>query len=228
MKTKRTITSIGTGPPLAPENVVTKRMSRLAVAGIFLAALGLPAGAAVAQDDADVEAKIANAMSAGPLGITADATILDWAFDDSGKFVVLRPGTNGWSCAPDDPATPANDPVCYDQEWLDWTYAFVAGEAPNVTKPGFSYMYQGGDTASNTDPALTEPAPGEDWVHSGPHVMVILPASVDVSGLSTAHDSPDPNVMWAGTPYEHIMWPVGGTSELPDMPVMPVMPDEAP
>jgi hypothetical protein len=227
METKRTISPIDKGLPIAPGNIVTNQMSKLAVAVLGLAALGLPAGAVIAQDDADAEAKVANATSAGPLGITADATILDNAFDADGKFVVLREGTNGWFCFPDDPATPANDPVCYDEAWLDWVYAFWAGEAPNVTKPGFSYMYQGGDTASNTDPALTEPAPGEDWVHSGPHVMVILPASVDVAGLSTAHDSPDPNVMWAGTPYEHIMWPVGGTSELPDMPVMPVMPDEA-
>jgi hypothetical protein len=194
----------------------------LALAALVLAAPGLPAGAAIAQIDPKLEIKIANAMSAGPLGITADATIIDMAFDADGKFVVLRPGANGWFCATDDPATPLNDPACYDQVWLDWVYAWAAGEAPNVTKPGFAYMYQGGDDASNTDPAATEPAPGEARSHSGPHVMIVLPASVDLSGLSTVHGTADPWVMWAGTPYEHIMMPVGATSDLPDMPTMPV------
>ena len=62
------------------------------------------------------------------------------AFDDSGKLVVLRPGTNGWFCLPDDPATRLNNPMCNDQVWMDFIYALVAGEAPTVTKPGFSYL----------------------------------------------------------------------------------------
>lgn len=194
----------------------------LAITALLLVAVALPAGPAIAQGDADVEAKVANAMSAGPLGIAQDATILDNAFDEDGKFVVLRPGANGWFCFPDDPTTPLNNPVCYDQVWLDWLYAFYAGEAPNVTKPGLSYMYQGDDSASNTDPAALEPAPGEARMASGPHVMVLLPASVDLSGLSTVADTPEPWVMWAGTPYAHIMMPVGATSELPDMPAVPV------
>ena len=222
MKTKGTIRSIGTGRPLAVGNILTNRISKLALAALFLAALGLPARAVIAQDDADVEAKIANATSAGPLGITTDATILDWAFDDNGKFEVLRPGTNAWFCLPDDPATPLNNPMCVDQVWLDWVYALFAGEAPTVTMPGFSYMYQGDDAASNTDPAATEPAPGEAWMRSGPHMMIVLPASVDLSGLSTVADTPEPWVMWAGTPYAHIMVPVGSTSDLPDMPAVPV------
>ena len=218
----RTIGWIGTGPPLASGNIVKNRTLKLAIAALFLVAVGLQTSAVIAQDDGDVEAKIANAVSAGPLGITQDATILDWAFDDSGKFVVLRPGTNGWFCLPDDPATRLNNPMCNDQVWMDFIYALVAGEAPTVTKPGFSYMYQGDDGASNTDPAATEPAPGEDWLASGPHIMILLPASVDLSGLTTVPDTADPWVMWAGTPYAHIMMPVGATSELPHMPAVPV------
>ena len=48
--------------------------------------------------------------------------------------------------------------------WLDWLYAFVAGEEPTVTVPGLAYMLQGGSDASNTDPFATEPAAGEEWV----------------------------------------------------------------
>jgi hypothetical protein len=95
-----------------------------------------------------------------------------------------------------------------DQTWLDWLYAFFAGEEPNVTVPGLAYMLQGGSDPSNTDPLATEPAAGEEWVSSPPHVMLLLPEELDQTVFSTDHDSGEPYVMWAGTPYEHIMMPV--------------------
>ena len=101
-------------------------------------AFGLARSAPVAgQDEADTEAKIENAMSAAPSAISANATILDNELDDAGKFVVLREGSNGWSCFPDAPRSPGNDPQCLDQTWMDWLYAFVAGEEPNTTVPGW-------------------------------------------------------------------------------------------
>jgi hypothetical protein len=188
----------------------TPKMVLLLVVGIGAIAFGLARSAPVAsQDDADVAAKIENAMSAAPAAISADATILDNAFDDAGTFVVLREGSNGWFCLPDYPTSPGNDPQCLDQTWLDWVYAWVAGEEPNVTAPGLAYMLQGGSDPSNTDPLATEPAAGEEWVPSLPHVMLILPGSLDQTGLSTDHDSCEPYIMWAGTPYAHIMMPVG-------------------
>ena len=171
-------------------------------------AFGLARSAPVAsQDDADAAAKIENAMSAALSTISANATILDWETDDAGNFVVLREGSNDWSCFPDITSTPGNDPQCNDQAWMDWTYALFAGEEPNITVPGLAYMLQGGSDASNTDPAATEPAAGEDWVSSPPHVMLLLPGDLDQSVFSTDHASGEPYIMWAGTPYEHIMMP---------------------
>ena len=172
-------------------------------------AVGLARSGPVAgQGDADVAAKIESAMSAAPSAISEIATILDNELDDAGKFVVLREGSNGWSCFPDVPSTPGNDPACYDQTWLDWNYAFVAQEEPNVTVPGLAYMLQGGSDASNTDPFATEPAAGEEWVTSPAHIMLLLPGKLDQSVFSTEHHSGAPFIMWAGTPYEHIMMPV--------------------
>jgi hypothetical protein len=177
------------------------------VAGMV--AFGLARSEPVAgQQDADVAAKIENAMSAAPSAIADNATILDNELDDEGKFVVLREGGTGWYCFPDVPATPGNDPMCADQTWLDWNYAFVAGEEPNTTVPGFAYMLQGGSDASNTDPFATEPAEGEEWVTSPPHVMLLMPGELDQTAFSTDHASDGPYIMWAGTPYEHIMMPV--------------------
>ena len=181
----------------------------LLVVGIGLVALGLARSAPVAgQDDADAQAKIENAMSAAPSAIAKDATILDYELDADGRLVVLREGSNGWTCQPDTPGTPSNDPWCFDQTWSDWLGAFVAGDEPNTTVVGFAYMLQGGTDASNTDPFATEPAAGEDWVVSPPHVMHLLPGELDQTVFSTDHASGGPYIMWAGTPYEHIMMPV--------------------
>jgi hypothetical protein len=184
-------------------------MTLLAIIGIASLTLGLtrPVPAA-GQDDADTQAMIESAMSAGPLSLSADATILDYALDDAGKFVVLREGSNSWSCYPDYPISPGNDPQCLDQTWLDWMYAYFAGEEPEVTVPGLAYMLQGGSDPSNTDPLATEPAEGEEWVATPPHIMLLLPDELDQSVFTTDHHSGGPYIMWAGTPYEHIMMPV--------------------
>jgi hypothetical protein len=185
------------------------RNATLIVAVVGTVAFGLTRPAPIAgQDDPDVAAKIENAMRAAPSAISANATILDNELDDAGKFVVLREGSNGWSCFPDYPGSPGNDPQCLDQTWLDWLYAFVAGEEPKVTVPGLAYMLQGGSDPSNTDPLATAPPAGEEWVATPPHIMVVLPGELDQSGFTTDHHSGQPYIMWAGTPYEHIMMPV--------------------
>ena len=198
-------------------------LSRTFVKSTLLLAIGTgiialsvtQAGHAASQDDADVTARIENAMSAAPTSIAANATILDYDMDAAGKFVVLREGSNGWSCFPDITSTPGNDPQCNDQAWMDWTYALFAGEEPDITAPGLAYMLQGGSDASNTDPAATEPAPGEDWVSAPPHVMLIMPEALDQDVFTTDHDSGEPFIMWAGTPYEHIMMPVADGKHRP-------------
>ena len=87
--------------------------------------------------------------------------------------------SNDWSCFPDTPRLPGNDPTCYDPTWMDWNYAYLAGEEPAPAVPGFAYMLQGGSDASNTDPLATAPAAGEEWVSSGPHIMLLMPGELD-------------------------------------------------
>ena len=186
----------------------------LLVVVIGTVAVGLARSAPVAgQDDADTQAKIDNAMRGGPSSVSANATILDNALDDAGKFVVLREGSNGWFCFPDYPGSPGNDPQCLDPTWLDWVYAFAAGEAPSVTVPGLAYMLQGSSDPSVTDPLATEPPAGEEWVAEPPHIMIVLPGELDQTVFTTDHLSGEPYIMWAGTPYEHIMMPVADELE---------------
>jgi hypothetical protein len=75
---------------------------------------------------------------------------------------------------------------------------------------GLAYMLAGGSDASNTDPHATEPAQAGEWVDTGPHIM-IFNAGQMIDNYPQQGDSPDtkaPYVMWAGTPYEHLMIPV--------------------
>jgi hypothetical protein len=123
-------------------------------------------------------------------------------------FVVLHEGSNGWYCQPDDSETPGPDPICFDQTWLDWVNARAAGEEPNLTAPGFAYMLQGGSEASNTDPSASEPAAGEEWMTSPPHIMLVLPGGLAQTGLSSDFATGGPWIMFEGTSAEHIMMPV--------------------
>lgn len=170
----------------------------------------MPAGAlsssTVSPSD-PVDMQIANAMSAGPDAVSRDATIMGW--DASGMpTVVLREGTNEWTCLADWPASPGNDPQCFDPVWTAWNDAYLAGKEPNVTQLGVAYMLAGGSDPSNTDPMAMEPLPGEDWVTSPPHLMILVPGDLDPADFTTDHTSGKPYIMWEGTPYEHLMVPV--------------------
>jgi hypothetical protein len=156
------------------------------------------------------EAKIESAMSAGPNEIADDARIVDYPKKAGQSLVELRKGTNEWTCFPDWQATPGEDPQCFDEMWMRWFEAISAGTDPNTTAPGMAYMLQGGSDASNTDPFALKPPEGEEWVSSPPHIMLIVPGELGADHAATDHHSGGPWVMYAGTPYEHLMVPVEG------------------
>jgi hypothetical protein len=185
------------------ENIVKKII-------VLALSILLVTGLVQAQDDVSEEdqATIDNAMSAAPLAVAQDATIIDWNADEDGNLIVLREGTNEWVCFPARPVTPGNDPMCLDEMWMIWLDAFFSGTEPNITGLGLAYMLQGGIDPSNTDPSATEPAEGEEWHSAPPHVMLIFPEAIDTDLFTTDPHSGGPYIMWAGTPYEHIMMPV--------------------
>ena len=152
---------------------------------------------------------IASAMSAAPEAIAKDAAII--TMKANGKTKVLRKGTNGFTCMADNPETPGPDPMCMDANALEWVNAWVGHKAPPADKIGFMYMLAGGTDASNTDPYAAAPQAGNNWIETGPHVMVVgAPVATMTSGYpkSPAPDTSKPYVMWAGTPYEHLMIPI--------------------
>lgn len=150
---------------------------------------------------------IASAESAAPASIAHSASIIN--VDDKGNVTTLRKGTNGWTCMPDSPTTPGPDPMCMDANAGQWADAWMHHKPPTNGKPGVMYMLAGGTDASNTDPYATKPTADNDWVKTGAHVMIV--GSKEILAGYPAGAKPDtgaPYVMWAGTPYAHLMVPI--------------------
>jgi len=150
---------------------------------------------------------VASAMKAAPAAVGKAATVI--AVGADGKVRTVRAGTNGWTCMGDNPATPGPDPMCGDANAMEWVNAWINHQPPPTGKVGFMYMLEGGTDASNTDPYAAAPSAENHWIQTGPHVMVVGAKGL-MQGYPRAAD-PDtsvPYVMWADTPYEHLMLPV--------------------
>ena len=165
------------------------------------AALASTNAAAAAADP------IASAESAAPASIAHDASIV--TMDAGGKATTLRQGKNGWTCIPDAPDTPGSDPMCMDANAAKWAAAWMGHKPPPEGTVGIMYMLEGGTDASNTDPYATKPTAENAWTKTGPHVMVVGSKEILAGMPSGAKpDTAAPYVMWAGTPYAHLMVPV--------------------
>jgi hypothetical protein len=183
--------------------------AKFSVGWLAITLFGVLAGAQAAQQAVPSDQQlIASAMRAAPPGIAKDATII--AVDAQGKMRTLRQGKNGFTCMPDNPATPGPDPMCMDKNALAWANAWMAHKPPPVGQMGLMYMLEGGTDASNTDPYAAKPESGNHWIKTGAHVMIV---GADASFYDTYPKSVDPDtsapyVMWAGTPYQHLMAPI--------------------
>ncbi|GLQ88971.1 hypothetical protein [Dyella flagellata] len=151
---------------------------------------------------------IASAMRAAPPGVAKGATIV--AMNPDGSMRTLRQGSNGYTCMPDNPATPGPDPMCMDKNAWEWAQAYMAHKPPPTGKIGVMYMLEGGTDASNTDPYAKQPLPSNHWIKTGPHFMIVGadPSFYDMYPKNADPDTSMPYVMWAGTPYQHLMAPV--------------------
>jgi hypothetical protein len=149
---------------------------------------------------------VASAMSAAPAAVARNAAVV--AMDQSGGMRTIRSGSNGFTCMPDNPATPGPDPMCMDPGAMEWVMAWIERRTP-PKKTGFMYMLAGGTDASNTDPFAKAPEKGNNWVKTGPHVMIVGNEEMLVHYPSRPEpDTSQPYVMWSGTPYAHLMIPV--------------------
>ena len=165
---------------------------------LFVSLLALVLVCAVGAFAGDKEEMIASAESAGPPSVTAEATI------KAPDGTVLREGTNGYTCYPQQEII---GPMCNEPVWDELISAMLAKEDFDADTFSVSYMLAGEGTAlgvSNSDPYATDPEATDDWVKEGPHLMIVVPDPAMLEGLSRDPDDPV-YVMWDGTPYAHIM-----------------------
>lgn len=171
----------------------------LALSTLFL----FPPAALAQGDEADAAARVANALSAAPDLISDRATVVDL------DGTVLREGSNGFTCMPDDPAIPGNGPFCFDAGWQAFLDAWMNREAPPVPEgPAFIYALQGGWPTSNADPFATGPTEDNEWLGvTDPHIAVLVPDVSLLEGVSADPANGGPWIMWGDTPYIHLMIP---------------------
>ncbi len=184
-------------------SMITARHGIIGVAvGVSLIALAAAAHAQqqpAAATDADFMAKV---MTAAPQAIVQGATIV--AMDKTGAMRTVQQGSNDFTCT----VVPDGTPMCIDKNGWGWMNAMMTHKAPPNTM-GFAYMLGGDNGASNTDPDATAATAQNHWIKTGPHVMILGPAAKTLGYPRTPDADPTkPYVMWAGTPYEHVMIPV--------------------
>ena len=179
------------------------KLSMKRIVGFFVLTIFAGIGSQTWAD----EKLIASAMSAAPEAVGRNATIV--VVDEKGQMQTLKEGTNNFTCLPDDPSTPANDPMCVDENGLEWTKAWIGKTEPPEGKIGFGYMLEGGGTPSNVEPYATKPPEGRQYIQEPPHVMIFNYGD-GMQGYPDPGEDVDPSqpwVMWGGTPYEHLMIP---------------------
>jgi hypothetical protein len=148
---------------------------------------------------------VKSAESAAFPALASKATIMDW------NDKVIRKGSNGWTCLPDRD-TPGNDPWCVNDAWMNFLKAYKTKTKPSYDQVGVAYMLQGDTPVSNSDPYATKP--DGDWVTGlAAHLMIVIPDKKSFASYPSDWKQGGPWIMWGGTPYEHLMIPLGKVGE---------------
>lgn len=151
---------------------------------------------------ADSSDALADALSAAWPGMVGNVTVVDWEGN------VLREGSNAYTCMPTAPTLKGTAPMCLDSEWQKWADAWQNKKPYSAESIGISYMLAGDEGASNVDPYAEGPTDDNEWIKEGAHLMIVAPAEM-LEAFPTDPQNGGPYVMWKGTPYAHLMVPIG-------------------
>jgi len=171
-----------------------------------LVVLLLP-GALVAQappgQTKETEAEFVKAAEAGaPDRISAQAAVV--RMEPSGKTSVVRPGGNGFTCTllPDENHTP----LCADKKGLAWFTAAMSNQPKPPATGGVGYMAKGGEHYEMPDGRIVmKPGSGTKTVKEPPHWMLLTPLDTASTGIPSHPNAGGSYIMFAGTPYAHLM-----------------------
>ena len=101
---------------------------RRRVTGVMTALLALALAPGAMAEEMNDEDKIKSAMSAAPIRIARNATILDT------DGTVLREGSNKWTCKPGGAPGSKRYPICNDPVFMKWSETVWQGK-PFSTGP---------------------------------------------------------------------------------------------
>ena len=134
---------------------------------------------------------------------------------------MLREGTNEWTCLPVNPrgmSDPENGwkdaheamPLCGDAEVFKWISAYLSDEVPDMDYDGYAWMLHGDMGEDNSTPKVMSKDDAKEghWIESGPHLMRMPKDPSSLDGMTTDFNSGAPYVMFSGTPYAHVMYPI--------------------
>ena len=170
---------------------------------VLLLIPGALAAQAAGGQSKETEAEFIKAAEAGaPDRISAQAAVV--RMEPSGKTSMVRPGSNGFTCTllPD----AINTPLCADQKGLAWFTAALSNQPKPPTTGGVGYMARGSEHYEMADGHIVmKPATGAKTVKEPPHWMLLTPLDTASTGIP-AHPNPGGSyIMFAGTPYAHLM-----------------------
>ena len=167
---------------------------------LVLRSFALHAQAAPTQAQAEF---IKAAEEGAPARISSKAAIA--RLEPSGKLTPVRPGGNGFTCTliPDE----STAPVCADEPGLRWFVAAVSKQPrPPASQTGVAYMAKGGTHYEMPDGQIVmNKSAGTKDVKEPPHWMLLTPLDPAATGIPTRPNAGGSYIMFAGTPYAHLM-----------------------
>src|SRR5262249_24956960 len=118
-----------------------------------------------------------------------------------GKRMVLREGSNGFTCQPGNPKVLGRPASCSNAAARQWGADMAAHKAkPTNAEPGIVYMLAGSTQPRVSDPSDKAGSP----ITIGPHWMIMWPFDPETTGLSATRKDTGAYIMGAGTPYAHL------------------------
>lgn len=175
-----------------------------AVACLLLA----PASAVLAQakpagHTSEAEAEFIKSAEAGaPPRISEKAAIA--RIEPKGQVTMVRPGSNGFTCSlfPDE----SHAPFCGDRSAFRWFVAAMSQQPKPPTSGGVAYMAKGGVHYEMPDGKIVmAPSATTKEVKEPPHWMLLTPLDPAATGIPTRPNAGGSYIMFAGTPYAHLM-----------------------
>jgi hypothetical protein len=168
----------------------------------------VPTSAALAQakpagHNSEAEAEFIKSAEAGaPARISEKAAVA--RIEPKGTVTMVRQGSNGFTCTlfPDE----THAPFCGDQSAFRWFVAAMSQQPKPPTTGGVAYMAKGGVHYETPDGQIVmAPSATTKAVKEPPHWMLLTPLDPAASGIPTRPNAGGSYIMYAGTPYAHLM-----------------------